>query len=181
MTLDRCFALGSLAYARFNTQQTAATIISLSVLLAFALHSWGVVIERSITPVPRNNTTLYTWTINHDQVEGRGGEEWADEARARVQERVLLIRDLTNSVVRIAYPALLSGLTVLALYLFVLRTRKRKSSLHISRTRKVLTPNSSFESRPFLVSQVRRRERSLFLLMIAVVILAFVQVLPGPH
>lgn len=75
---------------------------------------------------------------------------------------VNLVKEMYNSAIRVAYPCVLLFFTILVILGFVRLARKREE-LH----------RNSFRTR-----QERRRERSLFCLMIAVVVLTFVQVIP---
>lgn len=146
-------------YIKFNRTSVASTVVVFCVLLSTFVHAWAPWIQRQVVvimhsdgdsqgSINNNDSTLfYTWIKR---------QNLSDAVKT-----ALHTKDIYNGVTRIAYPLIISILTIGVIYGFVRRQR------HI--TVRYATAVTTGRQRS-------RYEKTLFFFMIAVVVLTFVEI-----
>lgn len=160
IALDRFVALLIYKkYAKFNRVSVASTVVTLCVALSAFVHSWApwvqrqVVVQKSVDHRQNrygdNATIFFTWIKR---------QNLSDDVKTALQTK-----DIYNGIVRIAYPLIISLLTVGVIYGFI--RRQRHITVRYASATTVTTGR-----------QRSRYEKTLFFFMIAVVVLTFVEI-----
>lgn len=152
ISLDRFLALAFLKhYAKFNRHVVAYVWVAVSLILSVCVHSWAPWLENDIETVHEildRNANRTIMAYRHKDSLSRGQ-----------LKPYLAAKDWYNLTVRFGYAVLLIVLTSTVIYMFTKQRKKRRTLCNVSKR------------------QIRR-ERSLFYLMVAVVIMAYIQVIP---
>lgn len=150
--IDRFVALWLISmYDRFNRKPLAWTLVASALGLGVIVHSWSTWFERRVQDVnipfePNGTVHKLFYSVASKNADL---QDW------------ITVKDIYNLSVRVAYPIVLTLLSVLVIWGFNVQQRKKRSMVTTGVNKRQL-----------------RRERCLFYLMIAVVTLACVQVIP---
>lgn len=146
---DRYFAINCHhIYRRWNNTKTALCVISMTLIISSAVHSWSSAIEftfKSVHLSLENATTI--------------AYRMSPRSSPPLYMKLRNVKNVYNSVVRIAYPAVLLCLTLAVVRGFLSQRKKRRKMSKVNR-------------------RARSRETNLFYLLILICVLAFIQVIP---
>lgn len=151
--LDRFIALWLIRiYEKFNKKSVAWILVTTSLALSVLVHSWATWFERKViggeVPAPTVDNPNATVTVYISTA-----------AKNPHLHEWIIVKDIYNMAVRVSYPFILTLLTSLVLWGFNVQQKKKRTMVAVNKRQ-------------------NRRERCLFYLMIAVVILACIQVIP---
>lgn len=135
-------------YGRFNEHWVARLVVTICTLMSALVHSWAPWFQHQV--------------VEYESGTNNNSKIYTWVKRQHINSDFIWAKDIYNVILRVAFPVIISFLTAGVIYGFVRRQK------HISE-RYSHSPTTTYQQRS-------RYEKTLFFFMIAVIILALIQV-----